>query len=138
MKKEYSNNEIIVAWEPKKCIHARECIKGLPKVFDRERSPWVNMQGASSEEIMKVIDRCPSGALSYRKAGEEIDSRKPAARIKVLKNGPLLVEGSFMLENQDGNEIARDCRVALCRCGGSMNKPFCDGTHAKIGFKDAK
>jgi len=99
--REYSNGEIVVCWDPSKCIHARECVKGLPQVFNRDRKPWVNMQGASSEEIMSVIDRCPSGALSYKKVE---DAGQPAARIKVVKNGPLLVEGRCSLVDQDGKK----------------------------------
>ncbi|HEY9719356.1 MAG TPA: CDGSH iron-sulfur domain-containing protein [Trichormus sp.] len=60
-------------------------------------------------------------------------------KIKVLKNGPLLVEGSIQLFGGDGQSIpspANGC--ALCRCGASTKKPFCDGTHSKIGFDAAE
>lgn len=136
--KEYTNNEIIVCWEPKKCTHSRKCVTGLPGVFDRSKRPWINMSGASSEEIMKVIDRCPSSALSYRKVGEEAiaPQQQPSASIKVLKGGPLLVEGSCRLIDRVGKEIESCGPFALCRCGGSKKKPFCDGTHAEIGFDE--
>lgn len=96
------------------------------------------MQGAGSEEIMKVVDRCPSGALTCQKVGSENDVRidHPCARIKVTKNGPLLVEGGCSLRNSDGKELAGPGPYALCRCGGSGKKPFCDGTHLRIGFED--
>ncbi len=138
--KEYSNKDIVVLWNPEKCIHARECVKGLPQVFNRDKTPWINMQGASSEEIMAVVDRCPSGALTYKKvrsATEESDNM-PDANIKVLKNGPLLVEGGCPLRNNEGTVLAEQGTYALCRCGGSGKKPFCDGTHIKIGFDDTK
>ncbi|MDD2835574.1 MAG: (4Fe-4S)-binding protein [Methanothrix sp.] len=138
--KEYSNNEIKVIWNPEKCIHARECVKGLPQVFSRDRTPWINVQGASSEEIMSVVDRCPSGALTYKKvssATEESDNM-PSANIIVKKNGPLLVEGGCSLKNNEGTLLAEQGPYALCRCGGSGKKPFCDGTHIKIGFDDTK
>ncbi len=133
--KEYSNEEITVCWEPAKCIHARECVKGLPQVFNREEKPWVNMQGAATVEIMRIVDRCPSGALSYKKTGE---AEKPSARIKIIKNGPLLAEGSCALIDPDGMELAGSGPFALCRCGCSRNKPFCDGTHGKVGFDDMR
>jgi 3-phenylpropionate/trans-cinnamate dioxygenase ferredoxin subunit len=60
--------------------------------------------------------------------------------IKVLANGPYLVSGPIALSDADGNAIAVPAErknVALCRCGGSVNKPFCDGTHSKIGFDGA-
>lgn len=57
--------------------------------------------------------------------------------IKVLRNGPLSVSGSFTLLDADGNPVEHKERVSLCRCGASTNKPFCDGTHSKIGFDAA-
>ncbi|MGB3944218.1 MAG: (4Fe-4S)-binding protein, partial [Methanothrix sp.] len=59
--KEYTNDEITVFWDPKKCIHSAECLKSQPGVFDVHKSPWINMDGATTEEIMAAIDRCPSG-----------------------------------------------------------------------------
>lgn len=56
-------------------------------------------------------------------------------KITVLKNGPLYVEGNFVLFDADGQEIPVNSKAALCRCGASDKKPFCDGTHAKVGFK---
>jgi CDGSH-type Zn-finger protein len=56
--------------------------------------------------------------------------------IKVRDNGPLVVDGEFTLTDAQGNEIPIVKR-ALCRCGGSTTKPFCDGTHSKIGFQGA-
>jgi uncharacterized Fe-S cluster protein YjdI/CDGSH-type Zn-finger protein len=138
--KEYCSDKIAVCWNPDKCIHAGECVRGLPQVFNRENHPWVNIKGADSEEIMKVIDRCPSGALSYKvieKVGES-QNTAAATHIKVTKNGPLIVEGDCVIIDQAGNETARNRHFALCRCGGSKNKPFCDGTHIKIGFDDTK
>lgn len=138
--KEYSNKDIKVVWNPEKCIHARECVKGLPQVFSRDRTPWINMQGASSEEIMSVVDRCPSGALTYKKAQStaEENANSSGARIKVVKNGPLLVEGGCSIKNNEGTLLAEQGPYALCRCGGSGKKPFCDGTHIKMGFDDTK
>jgi len=138
--KEYTNKEIKVFWDAEKCIHAGECIRGLPEVFDRQSTPWINMQGAGSDEIKRVIDRCPSGALTYEIAGEAADQsdNEPIARIRVTKNGPLLVEGECALYNHDGQEQKQKGTYALCRCGGSKKKPFCDGTHQKIGFDDSK
>lgn len=139
--KEYSNDEMVVYWNPEKCIHSRNCVKGLPKVFDRSKRPWINMKGASSEEIMKVIDRCPSGALSYKIVGKDQENAlesEPSASIKVMKNGPLIVEGSCALIDREGKRIAGCGPFALCRCGKSLKKPFCDGTHVKTGFDDSQ
>lgn len=138
--KEYANKEIKIIWKPERCIHARECVKGLPEVFCRDSTPWINMQGASSEEIMKVVDRCPSGALTYnykKMLSKEMESANaPCAKIKVMKNGPLLVEGGCSLMNSESKELSSQGPYALCRCGGSGKKPFCDGTHIRIEFDD--
>jgi len=142
----YSNDEISVIWCPEKCIHARECVKGLPAVFSKDRSPWIDISKASSEEIKEVVSRCPSGALTCRmnsgnrmKAdGMAAKEEKVKAQIKLVKNGPLLVEGSAALLDSSGTVVAREGTYALCRCGGSKKKPFCDGSHLKIGFDDTK
>jgi len=126
----------VVCWQPEKCMHSRECVKGLPKVFNNAKKPWIDIDSASSEEIMKVIDRCPSGALSYRKV---VKPEQSSIKIKVLKNGPLLVEGDCILVDREGKEDAAvKGPLALCRCGGSREKPFCDGSHVRIGFDDSK
>jgi len=56
--------------------------------------------------------------------------------IKIRDNGPYVVEGDFTLTDASGNEVPI-LKKALCRCGGSTTKPFCDGTHSKIGFQGA-
>ncbi len=59
---------------------------------------------------------------------------RPGPTIRVTDNGPYLVEGGLEVRNAGGQALDAPARYALCRCGGSANKPFCDGTHAKIGF----
>jgi uncharacterized Fe-S cluster protein YjdI len=61
---EYSNDKITVRYDEKICIHAGKCVQGLPQVFDVNKSPWVNVNGASIESIRQTIRQCPSGALS--------------------------------------------------------------------------
>ena len=57
-------------------------------------------------------------------------------KITIRENGPYLVEGEFQLVDAQGNEVPLK-KKALCRCGGSTMKPFCDGTHSRIGFQGA-
>ncbi|MEM9687742.1 MAG: (4Fe-4S)-binding protein [Bacteroidota bacterium] len=66
-KKQYLNEEITITWNPQKCTHSGNCVRGTPDVFKPKERPWVKIDAASSEEIMKTIDTCPSGALSYQK-----------------------------------------------------------------------
>lgn len=136
--KEYSNDEITVFWKPDICIHAAECVKGLPAVFDPNKKPWVNLKNSESKEIMATIDKCPSGALSYKTSGALVDENileTSSAKLNVRLNGPLIVKGNFELFDADGNEIETKSKIAICRCGASENKPFCDGSHSKIGFQ---
>jgi len=64
--KEYTNGEITVVWDASKCIHAALCAGNLPSVFRPDEKPWVNIQGAESEQITNQVSQCPSGALSFR------------------------------------------------------------------------
>lgn len=66
MKKEYSNGEITVVWEPEKCIHCGNCAEGLPEVFKPREKPWIQMGAVSSEDIKAQVAKCPSGALSMK------------------------------------------------------------------------
>ena len=62
----------------------------------------------------------------------------PDVTIEIIKNGPYIVTGGTELKDADGNTYPAKNRIALCRCGASTTKPFCDGTHSKIGFKAAE
>lgn len=63
---EYIGQKIVISYDSNTCVHAGECVKNLPGVFDVNRNPWVNADGAKVEEIKKVVGMCPSGALSYK------------------------------------------------------------------------
>ena len=113
-------------------------MRGLPKVFDTSRKPWVDADAASATAIMGVIERCPSGALKYQFGnGTKSERAAKANSVAVASDGPLHVRGEIaIVRGSDGATVAKDTRVALCRCGQSANKPFCDRSHAKIGFSD--
>ena len=158
--KKYSNDEITVFWVPSKCSHATTCFRELIEVFNPRKRPWVNMYGADTKKIIEVVDKCPTRALSWKynkdlgivvkpqepDNREEItpediyesiqDSEKKGAKIALLRNGPVLVEGKFKITGSDGNKLKSMVMTAFCRCGHSQAQPFCDGTHRKIGFKD--
>ena len=139
---EYSNGKIVVVWKPDLCAHAGECVSGSPSVFKPDQSPWVQIENSTSLSIMQTIDKCPSGALSYRAetfvppVQDETPEETPDVfRIKASKNGPLLVAGKLELEDGDGNVTLCDTKMtALCRCGASRTKPFCDGSHKNVKF----
>jgi uncharacterized Fe-S cluster protein YjdI len=137
--KEYSNGEVTIVWEPAKCIHSALCFRSLPAVFNPQARPWVNVQAASTERLVEQVKSCPSGALSYKMNtanAAAAASVTEVVRVKVTPNGPLLVQGTIELETPQGDKVQRSTTTALCRCGASANKPYCDGSHLKIGFKD--
>ena len=64
--REYAAPGIVVTWESGRCQHSTECVRGLPKVFDTTARPWIDPNGAAVDELVEVIDRCPSYTLGYR------------------------------------------------------------------------
>ena len=134
-KKEYSNGEVTIVWQPKSCIHSGVCFRGLPNVFQPRVRPWIKIDAASTEDIIKQVKACPSGALSYH-FNSESDKIEDSleTRVEVLENGPLLVYGSLKVTHKDGKEEIKNRTTAFCRCGESNNKPYCDGTHNKNDF----
>ena len=135
--KEYSNGEVTIVWKPNLCIHSTICVKGLPEVFDNNKRPWINAGGASTDEIISQVKKCPSGALSYYLNNQKEKGEQTMSNVKVnlMENGPIIVNGKVELKNSEGEVVPTDETVALCRCGGSTNKPFCDGTHNTNGFQ---
>lgn len=136
----YANGRLTINWQPEKCIHSGICVHLLPKVYDPKARPWIRMENADDEALMAQIDQCPSGALSYIREGaavREVDKNQENMKIEIAKNGPYLIKGPVDLVDSKGNTQHLEGGQALCRCGASHNKPFCDGTHRKIGFDDA-
>jgi uncharacterized Fe-S cluster protein YjdI len=138
VKKSYTNGEVTVFWEPDLCNHAAICFRSLPNVFKPGHRPWIDLKGASNEEIIKTVKRCPTKALYYELNDKPMESKKeePKTIITILQDGPYLIDGSFKVIDNDGNEVICDDGIALCRCGASKKKPFCDGEHTDINFKD--
>lgn len=152
--REYSNDDITVYWRPKKCIHATTCFRELRPVFNPGRRPWVDLSAASTEEIIKVVDMCPTDALTYKwnkdiknekeelapkeqkKEPVEIKSteNQPLTEIRVMPDGPLVVKGDFKVIGADGTEQKKMRITSFCRCGQSLRMPYCDGTHRKVGW----
>jgi len=132
--KEYAADEIVVEWEPRLCFHSRNCVRSLPRVFDESRRPWIKADAAMADEVEAAVARCPSGALRTRRLDGAAGRREQPPEIQASENGPLLVTGGVRVLDADGAVLYEGERAALCRCGGSSNKPFCDGTHKTNGF----
>ena len=203
--KPIETDELTIHYNVRQCIHARKCVLGHPEVFDTDAKPWIQPEHGSTEEIVAVIEACPSGALTYeRKEGpgealpkvntvrlwengpvevhgdltvngekrtrallcrcgktanppfcnnahrkgfsapglvpfsdnddEDIADRTGPVQITAFDNGPYEVKGRFEVVGSDGSRIARMTEAYFCRCGASGNKPFCDGSHKRLGF----
>ena len=120
------------------CSHDRSCVNDLPAVFTRGRRPWINPDGAGVKEIVDTIEKCPSGALGYTIGHITCTSLDREPAIIVAKNGPLEITGGIRLKDDVGSTPQSPEHYTLCRCGGSKNKPFCDGSHHDNGFHDDK
>jgi CDGSH-type Zn-finger protein len=97
----------------------------------------VKPEVGTAEKIAEVIERCPTGALHYERLDGARAEAPPATNtVTPQPDGPLFVRGQVEIVDAKGNLLLRDTRVALCRCGGSKNKPFCDNSHRSRGFRD--
>jgi uncharacterized Fe-S cluster protein YjdI len=133
--REYATDEIVVEWEPQFCFHSQNCVRALPQVFDDSRRPWIKIDAATADEVEDAVARCPSGALRTRQLGAVPAKRQQSLELSASADGPLLVTGGVRILDAEGNLLYEGERAALCRCGGSANKPFCDGTHKENGFR---
>jgi uncharacterized Fe-S cluster protein YjdI len=134
--KEYRHEHIVVMWEPAYCIHTARCLNAEPEVFDVARKPWIVLEAANADRIAQAVMKCPTGALHFRRVDEGEQEPVPTeTTVRPWTNGPLLLRGNLTLVDGKGEAIRQGTRVALCRCGQSSNKPFCDGTHRASGFQ---
>lgn len=121
------------------CSHVGFCSDSLPSVFRPAQEPWIDPDGASMAEIIETVKKCPSGALSYSVNGTEHRDQEREPMVTVSKDGPYFITGGIQVAgHEDRAEQVSNEHATLCRCGSSKNKPFCDGTHWHIGFKDEK
>ncbi len=147
--RDYSNGEITVHWRPSKCVHSTICYTKLRSVFDPSRRPWIRMDKGETDEIIDIVNQCPTDALTFTRNSEpkkeekipvndteETKEEEPVTKIQIMKDGPVLISGNFSIKDINGNKLSHANNVALCRCGKSSSLPFCDGTHHRIGFKE--
>jgi CDGSH-type Zn-finger protein/uncharacterized Fe-S cluster protein YjdI len=132
----YTGLDVVVTYEASRCIHAAECLRGLPAVFDTGRRPWILPDAASADAVAVAVERCPSGALHHLRPTGPAETPPTENTIVPAPRSALHVRGRIQLRAGDGTVITDDTRMTLCRCGQSKNKPFCDNTHRAIRFSD--
>ena len=127
--------KIFIQDEHSICMHSGFCGNRLTNVWKMRRE---SQDAKVLDQIIGMIDRCPSGALAYtlEPDGQMIEPDLPK-EVTVIPDGPLWVSGGIPVERSDGQPIETRNRVTLCRCGASAIKPLCDGTHKEIGFSSA-
>jgi CDGSH-type Zn-finger protein len=118
------------------CAHIGRCTDDLAAVFKLGVEPWIDPAGAPAEKIAAQARLCPSGALSYSLGPEEHRDQDRPPAVFVSENGPYFVTGGIELVDAPWGEGASREHYALCRCGESKNKPFCDGSHWSAEFRD--
>ncbi len=131
----YEGKDLTVTYERPRCIHAEHCVKDLPEVFDPKRKPWINADATAADKLAAMVHTCPSGALHYERNDGGSTETTPDKNVATLGiDGPLWVHGNIEINGIEGEP--RDFRAALCRCGASKYRPFCDGSHQQLPFKD--
>lgn len=126
-----TGKHITLKFEAKRCIHARFCVLGLPHVYQANvAGAWITPDAATLEANIQVAHNCPSGAIQYdRHDGGPPEAAPPVNLISVRENGPYAFRAPLTIDG-----LAKRFRATLCRCGASKSKPYCDGSHAEIGF----
>ena len=134
---QYPGKSATVAWHGRLCIHIGECGRAKGDLFVGGGKPWCEPDVASDDEVFDVVLRCPTGALTVDYAhGSRKETADPVNTVHVAYNGPLFVRGDLDIEGAPEGADGLKFRAALCRCGMSKNKPFCDNSHEEAGFKD--
>jgi len=136
---EFMGKEISILDNVGICSHAGFCDGNLKNVFwehkDGKRIAYPDK--ASKEDVIRVVNLCPSGSLAYKLDGKIYDKHDKEPSIFIAKDGPYNIEGTpELVEAENKSNPVSKNHFSLCRCGASKNKPFCDGSHWNIKFKD--
>jgi uncharacterized Fe-S cluster protein YjdI len=127
----HSRAGIIVRDDRGICEHAGFCGNRLTNVWNMVRDTTDSIVRA---QVIAMVERCPSGALTFEVDGRRVEPDLPV-EIGLVDDGPMYVTGGITVHRADGQPCETRNRVTLRRCGGSKNKPLCDGTHKALGFR---
>ncbi|MFE9890177.1 (4Fe-4S)-binding protein [Streptomyces scopuliridis] len=122
--KAYQTESITVTFEARRCLHAAECVHGLPEVFDTTKRPWIQPDKATADRLAEVVRRCPSGALQYELVDGGTETSDRPTTITRSSTGQLTVRGELSVDTPQGPRA--ETRVVLCGCGKSRLQPYCD------------
>lgn len=121
----------VIRFDAKRCIHSRYCVLSRPDVFvPNVEGEWIYPDRATVAEVAELAHQCPSGAIqAERPDGSTLEAAPIVNTVRLRENGPLAFHAPIEI-----NGAAQGFRLTLCRCGASVNKPFCDGSHSKAAF----
>lgn len=121
------SEKITIHFDGKRCVHSRHCVLGNPEVFvPNAPGQWIHPEATTVEEVVALAAACPSGAITYaRHDGGPPETAPKVNVVRIRENGPLAFHAELDIAGH-----GKVYRAALCRCGASGNKPFCDGSHA--------
>jgi uncharacterized Fe-S cluster protein YjdI len=137
-RKRYTGEAVDVSFDPVRCRHAAECLRGLPAVFDRGRRPWILPDGGEPADVVEVVARCPTGALrTHPRASDAHERPVTPTEVIALPGGPVLLRGDLHLTAPSGS-AEHETRAALCSCGATANAPYCDGSGTCGGWPHAQ
>lgn len=125
----YKYEDIVVHDTRILCSHDGSCFRELPEVFRPREFKWVKPYESTPEKIIRTVRKCPSGSLNVSFKGDKLPDPDRDPAVHLDPRGPLNAEGSIELRDSSGRTPFNKEHYALCRCGKSLNKPFCDGTH---------
>lgn len=122
--KAYPATGLTVTFEAARCIHAAECVRGLPGVFDSSARPWIRPDRADLVLVVEVVSRCPSGALKYTLSDGTSEPATTPVTLTRSSVGELYVRGEVVVGHN--GTVQTETRAILCACGNSGNQPYCD------------
>lgn len=133
----FEGEDIDVTWDERLCIHVGECTRAEEGVFGGGKQPWGRPNDARPNEVAEIVRRCPSGALSFLRNDDGREETAPNENTVVVRSdGPYYLTGDLVVDGASDDMPGVGFRAALCRCGLSNNKPFCDNSHEAGGFRD--
>lgn len=132
----FPGQAVQVNWDARLCIHVGECGRANNDLFVGGRKPWCQPDLVTLEDTVEVVHRCPTGALTYARADGVAEAPAAENTAVIANNGPLYLTGDLAIDGAAADMPGVATRAALCRCGLSKNKPFCDNSHEAGGFVD--
>ncbi|HEC2150759.1 TPA: (4Fe-4S)-binding protein [Staphylococcus delphini] len=133
MVKQYTGEKVDVYFDPKRCVHATECVRGLSNVFDVDERPWVQPDNASEWDVVKVIERCPSGALTYERASGQPETHRETS-VTMGDDGEIYMYGDFKLVH-NGEVMQLNRAILTGDASRTDNPPFYSKSFSEQGDK---